>query len=245
LKKKNIIFYNKNNNEINNKNYEETSSSSFQTNSKYECDYIIKLTDIKSEYYPIYKNSINGYALYGDIHKYLINRKDNFHKPMYPKYYNNIKGRKLFRNLCLNYELNSYNELCFKKLKNKRFRKNKNNIINRHKKKDIEDYILLKIPFKFDYYEKLIQIHKDNFHCSYIKVIQLFNNEGYTYKGVYEDSKTIINICPVCVQKERQIYKREPSKQLIFNRPKERFIGDIRNFQKKLSKIPTLNINST
>ena len=37
--------------------------------SEYESDYEITINDIKYEYFPIYQNSINGYTLYGDIHK--------------------------------------------------------------------------------------------------------------------------------------------------------------------------------
>ena len=42
----------------------------------------------------IHIKTINGYALYGDIHKYLLNRKYNFHNPLYPNYYNDFVFKK-------------------------------------------------------------------------------------------------------------------------------------------------------
>ena len=202
--------------------------------SKYESDYKLNIKDIKYEYYPIYKNSVNGFTIYGDIHKYFLNRKNNFFNPLYPEYYNDTNGKKIFRNLCLNYELNKYNELCFKKLKKRKYRKNKNKIKNRHKKKNIEDYILLKIPYNMDYYANLSELHKNNFHCSFRRLIDKFNISGYTYKGLYEDAETIVKTCPICIQKERQFYKREPSKQIVFNKPKERYIGDITELPREI-----------
>ena len=61
----------------------------------------------------------------------------------------------------MNYEINNNNKLCFKKLKKKIYRKN---LIskNRHKLKNINDYILLKIPFKMNYLDILNKIHFDN-----------------------------------------------------------------------------------
>lgn len=35
-----------------------------ESESEYEEDYIKSIDDIKEDYYPIFKNSINGYSLY-------------------------------------------------------------------------------------------------------------------------------------------------------------------------------------
>ena len=43
--------------------------------SEYEDKYILKLEDLKEEYYPIYQSSINGYTTYFDIHRYLLSKK--------------------------------------------------------------------------------------------------------------------------------------------------------------------------
>ena len=47
-------------------------------------------------FYPIFPNSINGYTCYYDIHKYIISKKLNQRKPIYPEYiYETTKtGRK-------------------------------------------------------------------------------------------------------------------------------------------------------
>ena len=50
---------------------------------------------------------------------------------------------------------------------------------------------------------------------------------GYTYKGLYNDCKNIINSCHVCVQKKKEYYKREPTRQLIFTHPNERLLADL------------------
>ena len=49
-----------------------------------------------------------------------------------------INAKKIFRNTCLNYSSNNFNELCFKKLKSKNERKNKKTIQNRHIRKSKE-----------------------------------------------------------------------------------------------------------
>ena len=46
-----------------------------------------------------------------------------------------ISKKKQFRNLCLNYELNKYNEIWFRKLKKIKNRFNKNKRKNRHLEK--------------------------------------------------------------------------------------------------------------
>ena len=84
--------------------------------SEYEENYILNIDDLKNFYYPPNKQSINTYTFYNDIHKYLISIKNNKHLPLYPKYIieyddDSIKKKqKYFRNLCMNYEINNYNE---------------------------------------------------------------------------------------------------------------------------------------
>ena len=193
----------------------------------------MKKSDLKAKYYPIYPNSVNGYTYYYDIHLYLLSKKENMKKPIYPQYINDkIKdeidsAKKCFRNICLNYDLNSYNELCFKKLKNRNNRFNKCTIKNRHKSKNLDDYYLLKIPYNFDYYKKLNDLHVKKCHCSLNILSKEFMRLGYTYKGLYKDCKNIIEFCHICSQKKKEYYKREPTKQLIFTHPNERLLADL------------------
>lgn len=107
----------------------------------------------------------------------------------------------------MNYEINNYNELLFKKLKKKKLRLNKGKIKNRHKKKYIGDYDLLKIPYKFDYYKMLEDLHKKFSHCSKKKLLNFFNNKGFSYHGLYTDCKIIINSCNLCAQKKKKLFK--------------------------------------
>ena len=55
-----------------------------------------------------------GYTYYYDIHLYLLSTKENKKNPIYPQNINNKSTdeieseNKCFRNVCLNYELNTY-----------------------------------------------------------------------------------------------------------------------------------------
>ena len=142
-------------------------------------------------------------------------------------FYFQNKEKKNFRDICQNYTLNKYNEICFKKLKPKKLRKNKKNILNRHLKKDINDYKLLKIPFKLNYIQDIKDLHVKKNHCSLKKLLKEYYNLGYTFKGIIKICKEIIKYCPICAQKNHKYYKREPSKQIIFKKPLERIIGDL------------------
>ena len=94
--------------------------------------------------------------MYADIHKYLLSKADTNSKIHYPEYIKdypdaNIENEKRkFRNLCNNYSLNNYNELCFKQLKKRNQRENKSRRKNRDLKKLKGDFYLLKIPYKTD-----------------------------------------------------------------------------------------------
>ena len=56
----------------------------------------------------------------------------------------------------------------------------------------------------------------------------------------------IMNLCEVCIQKNYKFYKRIPSKQLIFNRPKDRYVIDLTyipiDLMKNKNNIYLLNI---
>lgn len=115
-----------------------TDSNVSEITSEYEENYILSLKSLKEEYYPIFPNHINGYSCYYDIHRLLLSKLDNKKNFIYHDYIEDLQDeemineRKKFRDLCKNYELNNYNELCFKKLKKTHLRKNKKIRINRH-----------------------------------------------------------------------------------------------------------------
>ena len=108
---------------------------------------------------------IHDNMIFIDCYWLLFSKLDNKKNFIYPDYIEDLQDeemineRKKFRDLCKNYELNNYNELCFKKLKKTHLRKNKKIRINRHLKKNINDYTLLKIPFKLDYIKQLKDLH--------------------------------------------------------------------------------------
>ena len=224
--KENIFIYNKQ------KDYKK------ELIGKSEKDYILRLDDLKPNFYPIFPNSINGYTCYYDNHKYLILKNLNHRLPIYPDYINEATNtesqKKQFRNLSLNYDINHYNELRFKKLKSKIFRANKNNIKNRHLNK-YNDFILLKIPFKMDYYAKLNELHCQKSHCNYKRLVREFNLLGYTYKGIFKDCKDVCQNCITCAQKHKKYFKREPCMQMIFTHVYERYIADLTKLPNELT----------
>ena len=92
--------------------------------------------------------------------------------PIYPDYIN----------------INKYNELCllcFKKLKILKNWKNKNKRKNRHIKKTLADYILLKILFNRDFFKDLKEYLKKS-HCVVQTLINEYNRTEYTFKGLYK-----------------------------------------------------------
>ena len=46
----------------------------------------------------------------------------------------------------------------------------------------------------------------------------------YYYSGYINDIKYIISKCPVCYQKNANFYKREKSKIIIFDNPKDSYV---------------------
>ena len=77
--------------------------------------------------------------------------------------------------------------------------------------KEKEDYKLLKMPYKIYYYNKLSGIHKSKGHCSFKLLVKELYKSGYSYKGIYSDSKIIINSCIVLIKK-KNFYKIEKTK---------------------------------
>ena len=81
--------------------------------------------------------------------------------------------------------------------------------VNRHLKKQKNDYTLLKIPYKIDYIKLLSDIHINKSHISLNKLINEFYLAGYTYKGIISDSKkNNTKLCYLCSKKKRILQER-------------------------------------
>ena len=70
-------------------------------------------------------------------------------------------------------------------------------------------------------------LHIKKNHCSFKKLLNEYYVCGYTFKGITGISKTIIKYCSTCSQKNIKLLKREPTQQIIFKKPLERFLADI------------------
>ena len=49
----------------------------------------------------------------------------------------------------------------------------------------------------------------------------------FYYKGLSKDIIKIQELCDICIKKRVVFYKKEPSKQIIMKRPKERFVIEL------------------
>ena len=71
------------------------------------------------------------------------------------------------------------------------------------------------------------KIHKLINHQSYSKIKEKIKEFNIYYKGISYDSLNITNLCKVCIQNNAVFYKREPCKQIIMSKPKDRYLMDL------------------
>lgn len=84
-------------------------------------------------------------------------------------------------------------------------------------------------------------IHKNSLHQGKIKIMLAMKNLKIFYYGIYEDLENIRHIYPICSQKNIIFYKRVPTKQIIFNKPKDKYVMDLTYLPLDLCKNPKLN----
>ena len=83
------------------------------------------------------------------------------------------------------------------------------------------------IPNVKNVIELIEKIHKFINHQSYSKIKEKLNEYKIYYKGISYDALNITNLCNVCIQNNAVFYKREPCKQIIMSKPKDRYLMDI------------------
>ena len=98
---------------------------------------------------------------------------------------------------------------------------------NRHNKKDISESELFRIPTVSNVIKLIENIHKAILHFGKNKAIQKINELKIYYNGINNDIIKIYNLCSVCIQKKVKFYKRLPTKQIVFDEPKQRYIIDL------------------
>ena len=53
---------------------------------------VIKIENLKPNYYPDFPNNFYGDTIYYDIHRYLLSKKSNITNPIYPDYITDINN---------------------------------------------------------------------------------------------------------------------------------------------------------
>lgn len=89
------------------------------------------------------------------------------------------------------------------------------------------NYSLFTIPYKINEYELIKKIHSELNHRNAEDVRKEFIRRKIYYYGFTIDIKYVISKCSICLQKNSNYYKRPPSKSIIFDAPKDRYVLDI------------------
>ena len=185
--------------------------------------------------YPNYNNIYKGDNYYLDKYLYLLSSKLFDKLRIYPKYIDEeldptIKENKKrnFRSSLINYELDTDFYLCYLHTKTEsrdELRERRDN--NNHLKKNINEFELYRIPTVSNIIKLLYNIHCSILHQGENKMMNKINELKIYYKGISSDIKGINDICEVCIQKNIKFYKRQPCKQIIMAKPKERYVIDL------------------
>ena len=211
----------------------------------------------KNDYplYPFDSDDPEGF--YANIYNYLYNRFKNKNSFNYPKYIyqildenKNEANKRAFRKKAEKFELDKFGYLCYKipdkeenestsseidsdseiEKEKKNDVKLKNKINSNYTKKELiklGKYSLYKIPFQINEYDLIKKLHEENNHCNWEDTRKEFKKQGYYYRGYINDIKYIITKCPTCYQKNANFYTREPSKTIVFDYPRDRYVLDL------------------
>ena len=182
--------------------------------------------------FPNNYESIYSISFYLDKYLYLISKKLGGLYRYYTYYIDleledsklNCKKRN-FRRSCNNYEINNDLLLCFKYKVH--YEKGNNHLIDRHKMKKEDEYELRIIPTVNNIIALLEKLYIEINHQCYLKLKSKIDDLKIYYKGIYKDMSNISHLCEVCIKKKIVFYKREPSKQIIMKKPKDRFTMDL------------------
>ena len=195
--------------------------------------------------YPYYPNVENGDTFYSDIINFLISTinylKGETKEKIWPSHINSV----------IDYKEKENKKRYFRKKVNKYFYYNNNLYIIRNKKafetnhkilsllalnkvKEIEDLInnnptIFLVPKLFECRKKLNDFHISTHHRGYDTLIKKFNDEKIYWKGISQDINFYILNCSICQCKNHSHFKNPFIKQILFNKPKDRYIIDLTN----------------
>ena len=160
--------------------------------------------------------------MYNDIRKYLLSKKLKTYRADYPNYILDAKDsdnqKRYFRNRAKLFDINDNNELMIKIFNKKKIKNIKNNKDN---------YTLYYVPLTKSIENWINDLHIETNHRSYYYLRNYIKNKHFYYKGITNDINNIINNCSLCKMKGNIKLKNEPTKQILCNYPRQRYVGDL------------------
>ena len=103
------------------------------------------------------------------------------------------------------------------------------------------------VPFTDNLENFLLDFHKKNGHRNSFSLRKFILNNNYYYYGIVKDTEKIVKNCSICNIKFHydQKRKREPSKIILFNKPKYRYVGDLSALPTELKEYSGFNYTFT
>ena len=201
--------------------------------------------------YPFYPGNNNGDTFYKDIIEYIkstiVNLKKNSNntKKTWPKYIENLKDTKTRDNKKRLFRLKASKYIYYKNSlyinKNDDHIEMNNKLISlivKDNDDEITDIIknnkkIFRIPTLFECIDLIKKFHSDTNHRSNDALKEKFKEEKISWKGISNDINYFIHNCVTCQLKNSSIVKRPFIKQILFDKPRQRYILD-------LSELPDL-----
>ena len=133
------------------------------------------------------------------------------------------KRRQNFRIHVLYYILKDNNNLYYRKklnINSDTLEEQENNIkdkkidVNNNKNTN-DQYKEYKIPFEIEKQHLLNNIHIKTGHTVYHRLYDEINNKNYFWKGIIQDCKDYVNLCPICTKNRGGIPLKLIQKQIM------------------------------
>ena len=195
--------------------------------------------------YPYYPGYNNCDTFYKDIREYLkstitnLKNNNNNTKNSGPKFIEMIKDKNNLENKKRLFRLKKSKFIYFKDTlyinKNVDFTELNNNItslIIKGNDDEITDIIknnnkIYRVPKLFECIDLMKKFYSDTNHRSNDTLFEKFKAEKIYWKGISNDIKYYIQNCVTCQSKKRAIIKKPFIKQILFDKPRQRYILDL------------------
>ena len=201
--------------------------------------------------YPYYPGYSNGDYFYKEVIEYIKstitnfkNNKQNSQKS-WPKFIEDIKDikirenkKRMFRMKASKYIYYNNNLYVNKSIDHDEINNRIFSSIIKENDNEIIDIIknnnnIYRVPTLFECIELIKKFHSDTNHRSSDALKEKFKEEKISWKGISNDINYFIQHCATCQFKNRAIIKKPFVKQILFDKPRQRYILD-------LSELPSL-----